>query len=106
MSCDRKAELFWPDHDPDEQLDYDIDFTDAIPSTDSIDSVIVQITPDTTPNALSEVTTTIDPGGRIVTVWLSGGLAGTPYEVNVKATTSNVPARILNWTVNIKVKEH
>lgn len=105
MSCNRVAELFWPDHDPDEQLDYDLDFTDALPSSDSITLASTSIDPVTVP-PLSEVTTTIDTAGKIVTVWLSGGLAGTSYEVNVLATTSNVPARILNWTVNIKVKEH
>jgi hypothetical protein len=104
MSCERKAELFWPDHDPDDQLDYDLDFTDALPATDAITLAVTNISP-VTASPLTEVTTTIDPGGKIVTVWLSGGLAGTSYEVRVTATTSNVPARIIDRTVNIKVKE-
>lgn len=104
MGCDRTAELFWPDHDPDDQLDYDLDFTDALPASDSITLAQVSIDPVTTP-PLNEVTSTIDPGGKIVTVWLSGGLAGTSYEVGVKATTSNTPNRIIDRTVNIKVKE-
>ena len=104
MSCERMAELFWPDHDPDEQLDYDLDFTDALPDADTITSAVPTILPVTVP-ALSEVTTTIDVAGKIVTVWLSGGLAGTAYEVRVLATTSNSPARIINRTVNVKVRE-
>ncbi len=104
MSCDRKAELFWPDHDPDDQLDYDLDFTDALPAADAITLAAVNILPVTSP-LLDEVQTTIDPGGKIVTVWLKDGVAGTPYEVRVTATTSNVPARIIDRTVNIKVKE-
>lgn len=104
MSCKRFAELSWPDHDPDQQLDYDLDFTDAMPSVDSISTAVTTITPVTVP-ALAEVTTTIDPGGKIVTVWLSGGKAGEHYEVHVRATTASTPARIFDQTVNIRVRE-
>jgi hypothetical protein len=104
MSCERTAQLFWPDHDPDAQLDYDLDLTDAMPAADTVALAVVSILPVTVP-ALTEVSTTIDPAGKIVTVWLSGGLAGTYYEVVVTATTSSTPQRVFDQTVNIKVRE-
>lgn len=70
--------LSWPQKDPSENLDYQIDFTKWL-GGDTIQSQVV--TADgVTKGAVSE-------SGGVVTVWLSGGQAGTTGRVTVTVTT-------------------
>lgn len=98
------AELRWPDKDPADTLDFDLDFTEALPDADTIQTATVTIAPVTVP-ALTLVQTSIDASGKIVTAWLSAGLDGTEYEVTVQATTGSSPARVIERTVLLRVRE-
>jgi hypothetical protein len=47
----------------------------------------------------------ISDSGTSVTVWLSGGTAGTAYNVTCHIVTSNVPAREDDRTIQIRCAE-
>ncbi len=82
--------------DPDSVLDYIWDFSEWMPSGDSIASHIV--TPDSgiTVDASTDDTDT-------VTVWLSGGTAGQAYTVSVKITTAQ--GRVVERSVLFIISE-
>lgn len=91
------------DKQPGEKLDYDIDFSDWIPSSDQIVSAIVavEIAPDAA--LLVDSPATIQPGGKAVKVWVEAGTHGKTYQVNVVATTSG--GRIKEVEFRLRVKE-
>lgn len=88
----------WSPKDPDEVLDYKIDWTDRMASNDTIatstwtitetDGVLVKGT-----NSFTDTTTT---------VWLSAGTDGQTYELNNRITTSLL--RTMDQTVRIRIK--
>ena len=92
----------WPDKDPDEILDYTIDWKDSNdPVLGTAETIITSTW--TVPSGLTEdsssnTTTT-------TTVVLSGGAAKTKYQIANKIVTDSVPARTYERTVNLKVKE-
>lgn len=43
--------------------------------------------------------------GTSVTVWISGGTAGSEYDIGVRVTTSATPARVDERTFRIKVAQ-
>lgn len=84
---------------PNDALDYDIDFTDWF-GEESTDTIVSYTTP------------TVDPGltldsdeqaGYIVKVWLSGGTTGNSYKVTTIITTAE--GREKEREIMIKVKE-
>lgn len=87
----------WPPKDPDEVLDYSIDWTDRLTS-ETIESSDWTITGDD-----DELTF---GGGSIsgarTTVWLSGGTVGKTYYVLNRITTSGT--RTMDQTVRLKIK--
>jgi hypothetical protein len=91
------------DKQPGEKLDYDIDFSDWIPSGDTIVSAIVSV--EIQPDALlvADTPATIQPGGKAVKVWIQAGTSGKTYQVNVVATTAG--GRIKEVEFRVRVKE-
>ena len=87
----------WPDKDPDEVLDYYIDWSDRLTGTDTINTstwiVPAGITKDS--DAISS------PADRTV-IWLSSGTEGTTYEVQNRVVT--VGGRTMDQTVRLKIK--
>lgn len=81
---------------PDEKLDYDVDYADWLEGSDALLSKSVTISP-TGPTISSAIV-----GERIKT-WVSGGTAGVKYKVTVTATTSS--GRIKQDEFYIKCKE-
>jgi hypothetical protein len=71
----------WPNKDPDDILDYSIDWGRLLDDGDAIASV-VWIVPTGLTGGVELIT------GAITTVWLSGGSAGQSYDVTARVTTS------------------
>jgi hypothetical protein len=73
--------LKWPNKDPDEVLDYQIDWSRRLYS----DTIVTSTWPTTLPAGLTlgVMTNTL----RTTTVWLSGGVNGTTYTLTNRITT-------------------
>lgn len=83
--------------DPGAVLDYQIDWTDFLtPILDTIAAVSA---------VASGVVLVGTPSvsGAVVTVWVSGGVVGTPASVTVTITTSSTPPRIEPMTIQMKI---
>lgn len=87
-SCMRKA--------PDDQLDYDVDFSRWLPDSDSLASVTA--TADTGLDVLSA-----SISGQVAKVWLAGGTLGVTYGVDVTVTTAE--GRIKTESFNLRIME-
>lgn len=88
--------------DPDAYLDYAIDFTDWLAEvSDTIATASAVVDPDD--DAVVEGVEVL--GGTIVRVWVSGGEAGTTVALTVSIVTANVPPRLDDRTVFLKIKE-
>ena len=90
--------LKWPDKDPNEVLDYDLDWSDRLPASDTISgSTFTVAEGDVTVNSSSFTTSTTK-------VWLSGGTDGTDCEILNRITT--VGGRTIDLTVKLRVRSH
>jgi len=81
--------------DPNATLDYKIDWSTWL-STDTISSAAWTVPTGLTQVSVSNTTTA-------ATIWLSGGTAGTAYEVICRITTAT--GRIDDRTIGIEVEE-
>lgn len=59
----------------------------------------------TVPAGLTKVSEAISSDGKVSTVFLSGGTAGTDYEVVCQITTDNATPRIDERTLKVQVRE-
>lgn len=87
--------LTWPDKDPDEVLDYEMDWSARI-LTDTISTSTWIVPTGITKNSDSNTTTT-------TTIWLSGGTAGNTYEFTNRIVTAG--GRTMDESVKLKCKE-
>jgi hypothetical protein len=80
--------LNWPAKDPNDILDYQIDFLPAVigNDSDSIATIDISIAP-SDPGDLTAVRSGAD-GTRAI-IWMSGGQSGTIYTVTLLVTTAN-----------------
>lgn len=85
----------WPFKDPDEVLDYEIDWATHL-GTDQI-STSAWIVPSGIVETSSSKTLTT------TTIWLSGGTVGEAYQITNRIVT--VDGRTMDWTVKLKIKE-
>ena len=85
------------DKDPDSVLDYTLDFTNWLVDTDTISTIVVTADTGITVDSSSNTTTT-------ATAWLSGGTAGTAYDVTYHVNTAG--GRQVDRTIRIRVREH
>lgn len=83
---------------PAEVLDYDVDFTSWLGTSDIINSAVAASDAGITRGA-----TEITAGGKIVKQWISGGSSNTSYKVTVTATTS--AGRVKEAEFIVKVRE-
>lgn len=81
--------------DPDAVLDYVFDWTPWLADGETITDHIVEATTDLTIDAHSAV-------DGAVTVWLSGGTAGTRYSVGCRITTSAGRTDDRTFTVSVR----
>lgn len=82
--------------DPDATLDYTFDWTEWLASEETIFSHIITVDAGITKNSDSEL-------DGLITIWLSGGIAGTDYTVACKITTDE--GRIDERSIIIKCQE-
>jgi hypothetical protein len=83
----------WPRKDPDEVLDYSVDWTNRLDS-DDIDTVVWTVPAGLT--SVNETNTT-----KIATIWLSGGAGSVTYELNCRVTT--LGSRVFDQTCYLTV---
>lgn len=84
---------------PSEVLDYDVDFTDWLPTDDIVETAAV-----TADAGLTVDSHEVISAGTAVKVWLSGGTAGTTYKVQVTANSN--AGRVKEAEFKIRVKEY
>jgi hypothetical protein len=87
--------LNWPDKDPDEVLDYGLDWSARI-LTDTISTSTWTVPTGLTGTTESNTTT-------VTVVWLSDGAVGSTYEVLNRIVTA--AGRTMDQTVRIRIKE-
>ena len=92
--------LAWPAKDPTETLDYTLDISGAVAGNvgDAIANLDIAIAP-SNPGDLTLMSSSAN--GCQAILWLTGGFAGTTYQVTVTAGTNN--GRIIARTVNLPV---
>lgn len=83
--------------DPDEVLDYTVDWSDWLPAGDVITSATATGESGLTVGATVSYTTTT------TTVWLSGGAAGSEYDVSVHVVTAG--GREGDRSITLQIKE-
>lgn len=86
--------LSWPFKDPDEVLDYKIEWSSRL-SGDTISTSIWVV-----PSGITQVTNTNDSNST--TIWLSGGTNGATYDILNRIETSG--GRTMDQTVKLKIK--
>jgi hypothetical protein len=91
--------LVWPIKSPGATLDYSINIAQLLDSTDSVAAVSAAVLPDV-PGGLTIDDT--DVFGTTATVWLTGGVDGTDYEVQV--TLSSDAGRIEQMNIAVRVE--
>lgn len=83
---------------PVDQLDYDLDFSDWLTESDTINgAVAVSSVPD------ELVVMSVSISGAFVKIWVRGGLNGQTYKISSKITTSE--GRIKELEFKIRVRE-
>lgn len=87
--------LIWPEKDPDEVADYEIDWTEQL-SGDTITASTWIVPTGITKDSDSNTTTS-------TTIWLSGGTTGTTYRLQNRVTTAG--GRTFENTVGIAVAD-
>ena len=83
---------------PDESLDYDLDYTDWLTTGDNVSSATVAVAP-----ADELAATLVQINDPRVKVWLEGGVDGTTYKVSVTMTTAD--GRVKQDEFKVRVKE-
>lgn len=92
----------WPTKDPDEVLDYGLDWSDDMAAdADDIASSVWTISKGD--SALIIDSTSFSVAGHITTAWLSGGTVGNTYQLTNTITTSG--GRTYERTAEITVRE-
>ena len=86
--------LTWPYKDPDEVLDYQIDWSERLAS-DTIVTSTWMVPSGITKNSDSN-------NGSVSTIWLSGGTLGASLELTNRIVTSG--GRTMDQTVKLKIR--
>lgn len=89
--------LSWPIKDPDEVLDYSIDWNARLPDDDPIEASVWEV-----PLGLTRNAEAIDTDAAITTIWLATGVSGVTYKIYNTITT--LAGRTLQEAVQLTVK--
>lgn len=87
--------LSWPNKDPDEVLDYQIDWTDRLASDTILSSSW------TVPAGITKDSDTF--GSTSVIIWLSDGAAGETYSITNRIVTAG--GRTMDQSVRLRIKD-
>jgi len=80
--------LHWAAKDPQDVLDYQLDFSPALVGDEGDSIATIEVT--SSPNGAGDLAvTSVAADGPRVVIWVSGGLAGTVYTITVDVTTAN-----------------
>jgi len=90
---------WFPDKDPDEVLDYQLDWTGALDDGDTIATSAWTIV--TAPDVVLEIDSDTSSSST-TTVWLSGGTLGERYALRNRITTTG--GRTMDQTVSIRIR--
>lgn len=85
----------WPFKDPDEVLDFEVDWTSRIGASDTISEVTW-----TMPSGLTKTSQSV--AGKVAIVWISGGTAGNSYNVGCRVVTNG--GRTYDETIVLPVR--
>jgi len=91
--------LSWPDHAAAADLDYSIDVAQLLDSTDTVSSASAAALPGV-PGGLT--VGDVDVDGTMITVWLSGGVDGVDYEVQLTYSTDSGRTDQMNIAVSCR----
>ena len=86
---------------PADVLDYDIDYATWLPDNDAIAEAVATVTP--VGGMEVDLTLVIQDNTR-VKIWVSGGVSGTTYKVEITVTTDD--GRVKQDEVRFRVKEY
>ena len=102
--------LSWPPKDPQEVLDYPVQFNDWLVEGCDIDGVgtpptVVQ-EGTSTPGGLTDlIVDNVFVAGKSIVTWLSAGTSGESYVFKMTALDTGSPARTVVRRIKIKVKD-
>lgn len=86
---------------PADVLDYDIDYATWLPDSDEIATAVATVTP---ADGLEVETTLLIQNNTRVKIWVSGGVTGTTYKVEITVTTDD--GRVKQDEIRFRVKEY
>lgn len=91
--------LQWPMAEPASALDYYLDVSAVLlDPTDTLQMVSIAVAPS---GAGQLSVTTVGVTGSVISLWLSGGVAGRAYVIAVTATTAG--GRTFEWLVGLRI---
>ena len=98
--------LTWPNKDPEEVLDYPVQFSDwLVPGCDIAAGATVVQEGVSEPGGLTDIVVdAVFVVGKSIIVWLSAGTAGETYSFKIDADDTGTPVRTVIRRVKIKVK--
>lgn len=98
--------LAWPNKDPEEVLDYPVQFDDwLIPGCDIAAGATVVQEGLSTPGGLVDLAVDgVFVSGKAIVTWLSAGTDGETYTFKITANDTGTPVRTVVRRVKIKIK--
>lgn len=100
--------LKFPTKDPNEVLEYTLDFTEWTPVGDSIQAVGTSVVQDGTsvPGALTDIVVdSVVVASDLVVAWISGGTKGEKYTLKYTVVDNNNPVRTGVRRVTLTVRD-
>lgn len=98
----------FPDKDPQEVLEYSLDFKNWLSGGDAIQAVGTSVVQEgtSTPGGLTDIVVdSVVVASNIVVAWISGGTTGEKYTFKYLAVDNNSPVRTVVRRTTIKIKE-
>jgi hypothetical protein len=89
------ATLTWPDKDPDEVLDFQVDWSERLDDGDVISTSTFTVPAGLTLNSSSKTDTT-------TTAWLQGGTLNSNYDVLNRIVTTG--GRTMDQTIRLRIR--
>ncbi len=92
--------------DPADVLDFDIDFTNLLETTEEIDTLTgVTISPTTAPPLTLDSSAIVTPANKVIRVVLSAGLVCQDYLITAKVVTDDAVPRTFKRSCALRVED-
>ena len=92
-------EQWLQDKSPDDVLDYAVDFTQYLESSEVISTKTI-----TVEEGLTKDSDGLDATSKKVIMWFSSGVAGNTYDVTVEIDSDGSPSKTIKRTVKLQVR--